>query len=101
MTITDGALSKLHGAKAQEGNGIQADVQAVWVVGESNEAVHTVCEGGDLHEQQGFVRALNASMRLHLTTSETENQTSCSAYHTGARSESMPQPVNIEISLLK
>ena len=52
MTITDGALSKLHGTEAQEGNGVQADVQAVWVVGESNQAVHAVCEGGDLHGQE-------------------------------------------------
>lgn len=45
---TYGALCQFHGAEAQEGNGVQADIKAVGVVGEGNEAIYAVCERGDL-----------------------------------------------------
>ena len=48
MGRTNGALCELHGAEAQEGDRIQAHVQAMRIVGEGDEAVHTVCEGRDL-----------------------------------------------------
>jgi hypothetical protein len=40
----DRALGQLHRAEAQEGNGVEADVQAVRVVGERDEAVDAVRE---------------------------------------------------------
>lgn len=46
--LTNGALGQLHGTEAQECNGVEGDVNAVGVVGEGDQAVDTVSEGGDL-----------------------------------------------------
>ena len=45
---TDVALCELHGAESQEGDGVEADVDGVRVVGEGDQAVNAVCEGGRL-----------------------------------------------------
>ena len=45
---TYGTFSQLHSTKAQEVNGIEGDINAVWIVGEGDQAVDTICEGGDL-----------------------------------------------------
>jgi hypothetical protein len=39
LTLTNVALGQLHGAEAQECDGVQRHVQAVWVVGEGDQAV--------------------------------------------------------------
>ncbi len=46
--LTNGSFCQLHGTEAQEGNSIQGDIYAVGVVGERDEAVDTVREGGYL-----------------------------------------------------
>ena len=45
---TDCTLCKLHGTESQERDCVETDVQAVRVVCEGDEAVHTICESGDL-----------------------------------------------------
>ncbi len=51
----DRALGQLHRAEAQEGNGVEADVQAVRVVGERDEAVDAVRERRHLRApKEGF-----------------------------------------------
>jgi hypothetical protein len=39
LMLTDVALSQLHGAEAQECDGVECHVQAVWVVGEGDQAI--------------------------------------------------------------
>ena len=56
LHIANGPGGQLHGAEAQEGDGVQADRQTVLaaivpVVGEGDEAVDAVCEGGHLLKQ--------------------------------------------------
>ena len=46
--LTNGSLCQLHGAEAQESNGVQGDIDAVGIVRKGNEAVDAVREGGDL-----------------------------------------------------
>ncbi len=52
---TDGPFRELHSAESQERNSVEAHVQAVRIVCEGDEAVHAVCEGGNLH---GYAHAL-------------------------------------------
>ena len=45
---TYSTFSQLHGTEAQEGNGIEGDINAMGVVGEGDQTVDTICEGGNL-----------------------------------------------------